>query len=214
LNSEQKQKYKTRWPTQEEIEKILGIKFKKPEVVKPVEPEIKSETESTLEEKSKEKFSNKSRSKKSASGKSASQKSVSQRKASPSEKRSVASPAQKKPASPVKPSRSPSAGTTRGTKKGSKAKTSTPAAIIETKALEEKLDEESQILKEPIMEELVVPPDIIVPVPECENSYNDDSFKLPNPICPSSIKFSKKMGVRLWIQHCDFNASKKTVPLA
>jgi hypothetical protein len=222
LNSEQKQHYKTRWPTQEEIEKLLGIKFKIPEIVKPVEAEIKSETESAFEDKSKEKFSNKSKSKKSASGRSASQKSASLRKASPSEKRSVASPAQqKKPASPAKLSRSPSAGTTKGAKKADKKKNSQTTPISETKALEETFRVESQILKEPIKEEPIEPINQshmdIVQVQQIDNhglEADSDIFKLPNPICPSSIRFSKKLGVKLWIQHSDFNACKKTVPLA
>jgi hypothetical protein len=64
-----------------------------------------------------------------------------------------------------------------------------------------------QINNEPI-NDVKIPDTLIIN----ENEVKSEN-ELPTPLCPSSLKFSKKLGVRLWIEHSNFESSLKTTPL-
>lgn len=200
MDSDQKRRYKTPWPSIPEIENILGVKIKPPEPPKPIE--IVPENDPVLDAKGK--------GKKSATLK----------------KKELVKPASAKRKSALK-----SAGSGEQDKKETSGKTSVK---IDDKV--KTLTDNNQISTTTIanpdtpISNQVIDATNITPVTITEQLVSNEQQnaqmyfvkkqlenkiinELPSPLCPSSLKFSKKLGVRIWIENTRFERSLKTTPL-
>jgi len=178
LNSVEKNRFKTKWPTVEEIEKILGFRIRPPTPPPPPVVIVPAEVLAEVNKKGK-KSDGKKKEPVKANIKSGSEKSPK------SSARGI-----------LKSDRSNS-----GNKQSKNVEIAKPE---ESKHVQIVIEPPTQI--EPIKETPRAP--IIM-----SEEIQDIIIDLPKTLCPSSLKFSKKLGVKNWIENSQFELSNRTKPL-
>ena len=195
LNSEDKKRYKTEWPTVEKIEKILGFRIRPltppppPKVVEIVKEPVEHVLELGKKGKKsagKKKDSIKVSARPESSGKSP--------RSSGNKERGI-----------LKSARSNSG------KKASKdaeiKKSEEPKTV---QIVVESTPKNDQIDANAINNDVVK---IALEAPKEIEEIEEVIIELPKSLCPSSLKFSKKLGVKNWIENTQFELSTKTRPL-
>ena len=186
LNSVEKNRFKTKWPTVEEIEKILGFRIRPPTPPPPPKLDEVVQAEVSTE----------------------------------ANKKGKKSAGKKK--EPVKANLKPGSGKlpkTSATKaRGILKSDGSNSGNKKSKNVEIAKPEEPKTVQ--IMVEPVTPTQIdtnaIKEVPATPNKPDEIKeiiIELPKALCPSSLKFSKKLGVKSWIENTQFELSNRTKPL-